>query len=100
MNRPSAELLAEVFPDVRLTGEVSEFGTLLAIDRARKVLGFEPRHTWRNHILQKPTRHASMRPQENPHPRRRLPWCCHDTPARPAGPPEALPTVQPMITAV
>jgi hypothetical protein len=29
---------------------VSEFGTLLAIDRARKVLGFEPRHTWRNHI--------------------------------------------------
>jgi nucleoside-diphosphate-sugar epimerase len=50
MNRPSADLLAEVFPDVRLTGEVSEFGTLLAIDRARKVLGFEPRHTWRNHI--------------------------------------------------
>jgi hypothetical protein len=41
MNRPSAELLAEVFPDVRLTGEVGEFGTLLAIDRARKVLGFE-----------------------------------------------------------
>ncbi len=50
MNRPSAELLAEVFPDVPLTGEVGEFGTLLAIDRARKVLGFEPRHTWRNHI--------------------------------------------------
>jgi hypothetical protein len=53
MNRPSAELLAEVFPDVPLTGEVAEFGTLLAIDRARKVLGFEPRHTWRNHIPEK-----------------------------------------------
>ena len=50
MNRPSAELLAEVFPDVRLTREIGEFGTLLAIDHARKVLGFEPRHTWRNHI--------------------------------------------------
>lgn len=50
MNRPSAELLAEVFPDVPLTGEVSEFGTLLSIGRARKALGFEPRHTWRNHI--------------------------------------------------
>jgi nucleoside-diphosphate-sugar epimerase len=50
MNRPSAELLAEVFPGVPLTGEVGEFGTLLAIGRARKVLGFEPRHTWRNHI--------------------------------------------------
>jgi len=23
---------------------------LLAIDRARKVIGYEPRHSWRNHI--------------------------------------------------
>jgi len=50
MNRPSADLLAEVFPDVRLTREVGEFGTLLAIDRARKVLGFEPAHSWRDHV--------------------------------------------------
>jgi len=50
MNRPSAALLAEVFPDVRLTREVGEFGTLLAIDRARQVLGFEPRHSWRDHV--------------------------------------------------
>jgi nucleoside-diphosphate-sugar epimerase len=50
MNRPSAELLAEVFPGVRLTREVGEFGTLLAIDRARQVLGFEPRHSWRDHV--------------------------------------------------
>jgi len=54
MNRPSAGLLAEVFPGVRLTREVSEFGTLLAIDRARQVLGFEPRHTWRNHLTARP----------------------------------------------
>ena len=47
MNRPSAELLAEVFPGVRLTRDVGEFGTLLAIDRARDVLGFEPEHSWR-----------------------------------------------------
>ena len=25
-------------------------GTLLAIDRAREVLGFEPRHSWRDHV--------------------------------------------------
>jgi hypothetical protein len=50
MNRPSAELLAEVFPGVPLTREVGEFGTLLAIDRARKALGFEPRHSWRDHV--------------------------------------------------
>jgi hypothetical protein len=50
MNRPSADLLAEVFPDVQRRSEVSEFGTLLAIDRARKVLGYEPRHSWRDHL--------------------------------------------------
>ena len=50
MNRPSAELLAEVFPEVTLRREVGEFGTLLAIDRAREVLGFEPRHSWRDHV--------------------------------------------------
>ena len=49
MNRPTAGLLAEVFPGVRLTREVGEFGTLLAIDRARQVLGFEPRYSWRDH---------------------------------------------------
>ena len=50
MNRPSAGLLAEVFPGVRVRDEVGEFGTLLAIDRARQVLGYEPRHTWRDHV--------------------------------------------------
>ena len=50
MNRPSAELLAEVFPGVRLTRDVGESGTLLAIDRAREVLGFHPEHSWRNHV--------------------------------------------------
>jgi nucleoside-diphosphate-sugar epimerase len=49
-NRPSAQLLAEVFPGVRLTRDVGEFGTLLAIDRARRALGFEPRHSWRDHV--------------------------------------------------
>ena len=52
MNRPSAELLHEVFPDVRLTGEVGEYDTLLAIDRARTFLGYEPRHTWRDHVAE------------------------------------------------
>jgi len=50
MNRPSADLLAEVFPGVKLRREVGEFGTLLAIDRAREVLGFEPQHSWRDHV--------------------------------------------------
>ncbi len=50
MNRPSAELLAEVYPDVRLTREIGEFETLLGIDRAREALGYQPQHSWRNHL--------------------------------------------------
>lgn len=50
MNRPSSALLAEVFPDVPLTRDVGEFGSLLAIDRARQVLDYEPQHSWRDHL--------------------------------------------------
>jgi nucleoside-diphosphate-sugar epimerase len=49
MNRPSREVLAEVFPGVPLTAEIPEYGTLLAIDRARQLLGYQPRHSWRDH---------------------------------------------------
>jgi nucleoside-diphosphate-sugar epimerase len=50
MNRSSSALLAEVFPGVPLTREVGDFGSLLAIDRARQVIGYEPRHSWRDHL--------------------------------------------------
>jgi nucleoside-diphosphate-sugar epimerase len=50
MNRPSRDLLAEVFPHVPVTGEVSEFGTLLAIGQARELIGYAPRHSWRDHL--------------------------------------------------
>ena len=48
--RPSAALFGEVFPGVPLTRDIGEFETLLAIDRAREVIGYEPRHSWRDHI--------------------------------------------------
>jgi nucleoside-diphosphate-sugar epimerase len=50
MNRPSVDLLREVYPDVPLTRDVGEFETLLAIDRAREVLNFAPQHSWRGEI--------------------------------------------------
>jgi nucleoside-diphosphate-sugar epimerase len=50
MNQPSADLMASVFPSVPLTGPVAQFGTLLSIDRARQVLGYQPRHSWRDHL--------------------------------------------------
>jgi len=50
MNRPSREVLAEVFPDITLTRDVGDFGTLLSIERAASLLGYQPRHSWRDHV--------------------------------------------------
>jgi nucleoside-diphosphate-sugar epimerase len=50
MNRPSRDLLAEVFPKVPLNREIAEFGSLLATDRAKQVIGYEPRYSWRDEI--------------------------------------------------
>jgi nucleoside-diphosphate-sugar epimerase len=47
MSRPSAELAAEVFPGVPVTKELGEHETMLSIDKARRLLGYEPEHTWR-----------------------------------------------------
>jgi nucleoside-diphosphate-sugar epimerase len=49
MSRPSAGLAAEVFPDVKVVKELGEHETMLSIDKARRLLGFEPEHTWRDH---------------------------------------------------
>ena len=46
MRRDSAELMAEVFPDVPLRRPVRGRDTLLAIDRARALLGYEPEWSW------------------------------------------------------
>ena len=50
MDTPSAELMAQEFPDVPITRELGEFETLLAIDGARELLGYEPAHSWRDHV--------------------------------------------------
>ena len=50
MSRSSASLAAEVFPDVRVTKELGEHETLLSIDKAKRVLGYQPRYTWRDAV--------------------------------------------------
>ncbi|MEU7591378.1 NAD(P)-dependent oxidoreductase [Micromonospora sp. NPDC049230] len=50
MSRSSASLLAEVYPGVEVRKELGEHETLLSIDKARRVLGYEPRHSWRDHV--------------------------------------------------
>lgn len=50
MTRDSAELMAEVYPEVRLTRELHGRETLLAIERARRILGYEPGYSWRDEV--------------------------------------------------
>ncbi|MCL2516502.1 MAG: NAD(P)-dependent oxidoreductase, partial [Microbacteriaceae bacterium] len=50
MTRPNAELVAEVFPGVEVRGELGVNDTMLSIDKARRVLGYDPQHTWRDHV--------------------------------------------------
>jgi nucleoside-diphosphate-sugar epimerase len=49
MNRPSADLMSDVFPDVPMRRPVEGNETLLSIDKARAVLGYRPEHGWRSH---------------------------------------------------
>ena len=50
MDRPSLELMHSVFPEVKSMREIGEFETLLSNEAARRALGFEPRHSWRDHV--------------------------------------------------
>jgi len=50
MQTPSAELMAAVYPDVPIRRELAEFETLLSVDKARALLGYEPAHSWRQHV--------------------------------------------------
>jgi len=46
MRRPSADLMAEVYPGVELRRPVEGRETLLAIERARSMLGYDPAYSW------------------------------------------------------
>jgi len=48
MSRDSADLLAEVFPDVPLQRPIVGRESLLAIGHARELLGYAPAHSWKD----------------------------------------------------
>jgi nucleoside-diphosphate-sugar epimerase len=50
MSRSNASLLAEVFPGVPQKGQISNNGTLLSIDKAKRLLGYVPQYSWRNEL--------------------------------------------------
>ncbi|HEV7276090.1 MAG TPA: NAD(P)-dependent oxidoreductase [Devosiaceae bacterium] len=49
MSRSNASLMAEVFPTVPIKGSLSNNGTLLSIEKAKRLLDYNPQHSWRNH---------------------------------------------------
>jgi UDP-glucose 4-epimerase len=49
MGRDNQSLLKEVFPNVPHKRSFGPNETLLAIDKARTVLGYKPSHSWRDY---------------------------------------------------
>ena len=50
MDRPSRELMAEVYPDVPVRDGVEGHATLLSIAKARRMLGYDPQWSWRDRL--------------------------------------------------
>ena len=50
MSRDNASLLAEVFPGVPQKPGISANGTLLSIEKAKRMLGYWPQYSWRNEV--------------------------------------------------
>ncbi|MBT3702420.1 MAG: NAD(P)-dependent oxidoreductase [Alphaproteobacteria bacterium] len=51
MTRSNEELMAEVFPGVTMLEGSDGHKTLLSIEKARRVLGYEPEYSWRSNNL-------------------------------------------------
>ncbi|MGI3786449.1 MAG: NAD-dependent epimerase/dehydratase family protein [Janthinobacterium lividum] len=47
---PVEQLLAERFGEVEHTRELGEYESPLSIDKARSLLGYDPKHSWRDHV--------------------------------------------------
>ncbi|WP_082556921.1 NAD-dependent epimerase/dehydratase family protein [Modestobacter sp. Leaf380] len=50
MSRPTAELAALEFPGVPVHCELGQHTALMSTEKARRVLGWVPAHTWRDHV--------------------------------------------------
>ncbi|MBC7592315.1 MAG: NAD(P)-dependent oxidoreductase [Salinibacterium sp.] len=50
MSRSSSDLMAEVFPGVEIRTPLSGTDSLAPSEKARRILGFVPAHSWRDHV--------------------------------------------------
>jgi UDP-glucose 4-epimerase len=51
MERSNIRSAGRVFPDVEVRGEIGSNDTLLSIDKARRLLGLRPQHSWRDEVI-------------------------------------------------
>ncbi|MBF4562099.1 NAD(P)-dependent oxidoreductase [Microbacterium sp. VKM Ac-2870] len=50
MSRPNSALVAEVFPDVEIRGELGVNDSLFSTAKAERLLGWTPHHSWRDEV--------------------------------------------------
>ncbi len=48
LSRPNADVIEEFFPGVEVRDGIGEHETLLSIDKAKRLLGYRPAHSWRD----------------------------------------------------
>ncbi|WP_377273174.1 NAD-dependent epimerase/dehydratase family protein [Peterkaempfera sp. SMS 1(5)a] len=54
MGRSSKELIDTVYPDLPLRREITGHESLFSIDKARRLLGYAPAHSWRDEAVAQP----------------------------------------------
>ena len=48
MNEDNKSLLDKVFPNIKIKGDIGQNRTLLSNEKAKRVLGFKPKYSWKN----------------------------------------------------
>jgi nucleoside-diphosphate-sugar epimerase len=48
MSRPNADLIKQFYPDVEVRGDLGDHDTLLSIEKATRLLGYQPAYSWRD----------------------------------------------------
>jgi len=52
MDRPSRELMASSFPRVPVHDGIGDYAALLSSEKARRLLGYQPAHSWHDSVAQ------------------------------------------------
>jgi len=64
MSRPNAALVEEFYPDVEQRRDLGENDTLFSIEKARRLLGYQPAYSWRDESSRSRHRESAPKPSE------------------------------------